>query len=84
MGTIKIQSNNGPVKLNESEVNKIYNDSRIMQHCILAIINPEVAQCSDIYIDSGEARMWLQNYFLRSDYWSEKFINEIFENKITI
>jgi hypothetical protein len=52
-----------------------------MEECILAVINPKVAQYSDIYIEPAEAKVWLRNHFLRGGYWRSEFINEIFELK---
>jgi hypothetical protein len=81
MDTIKFQSGNKSVKLSLDEVSKLYTDKKIMEECILAVINPNVAQYSDIYIEPAEAKVWLRNHFIRGGYWRADFINEIFESK---
>lgn len=81
MQTIKINSGNRSVKLSLDEVSKLYTDKKIMEECILAVINPNVAQYSDIYIEPAEAMVWLRNHFIKGGYWRPDFILEIFKQK---
>ena len=81
MGTIEIKSGNRSIKLTLDEISKLYTDKKIMEECILAVINPKVVEDSDIYIDPEEAAVWLRNHFIRGGYWRPEFINEIFGPK---
>lgn len=82
MQTIKINHNRTEVNLTGTDVSELYSSKKIMEECILALLNPEVAQTSDINIDPLEAKVWLKNHFLRHKYWKEEFIEEIFESKL--
>ena len=81
MDIIKFQSGNKSVKLSLDDISKLYTDKKIMEECILTVINPKVAQYSDIYIERAEAIVWLRTHFIRGGYWRADFINEIFESK---
>jgi hypothetical protein len=81
MDIIKIKLGKKLMKLSLAEASKTTEDKKIMEECILAVINPKAVQYSDIYIEPAEALVWLQNYFLREGYWKPEFINEIFESK---
>jgi hypothetical protein len=81
MSTIEIKSGNKSVKLSLDDIGKLYTDKKIMEECILAVINPKVAEYSDIYIEPAEAIVWLRNHFMRGGYWRAEFIDEIFGPK---
>lgn len=81
MQTIKINYNRTELNLTGSDVSELYSSKKIMEECILALLNPEVVQISDINIDPVEAKVWLKNHFLRQQYWKAEFIEEIFECK---
>jgi hypothetical protein len=81
MGNIKIKHGNKSIELSLVDIGKLYTDKKIMEECILAVINPKVAEYSDIYIEPAEATVWLRNHFVRGGYWRADFIDEIFGRK---
>jgi hypothetical protein len=81
MQNIKINYNRTEVNLTGSDISELYSSKKIMEECILALLNPEIAQTSDINIEPLEAKVWLKNHFLRQKYWKAEFIEEIFESK---
>lgn len=65
----------------KNELETIINDLDFFTEAFLILLNPEVAEKSDIPFNRNEVISHARSYFSKENNWNRNFINEVFKTK---
>jgi hypothetical protein len=83
MESIEIKSGLFEITLKKEEVKQLYEDNQFLRDAILSVLNPEVADKSDLPFDSKTYLSYLKTYFYEKQYgYNAEFIEQIFSKKL--